>query len=156
MKQKTKPASIIFKSSSSLAKLKTRLMELKELNELLNQILPQELKNHCHVANLREGNLVLATSSPAWYHNLRFVKSELLSKARKIPKFSGIKSISIITQPEEIVEDPKYKITSNPMPPVSSYTADTIKSAAENIKDKNLSEILQKIATHTNKNHDCN
>lgn len=150
MKQKTKPVSTIFESSSSLSKLKTRMLELEELNQLLDKILPQELKNHCHVANLREGNLILATPSPTWYHKLRFVKPELLSEARKIPKFSGIKSIDIITQPEEIVEDPKTEVESNPMSPVSQDTAEGIKTAAKNIKHESLSKILQKIATHTN------
>lgn len=82
-------------NAPNLHKLLDKLEQLKQLNQFVAAHLEPSLAAQCQVANLRDGILILSTTSPAWKHKLRFVTLDLLSALRANPAWSSLKSIEV-------------------------------------------------------------
>ena len=94
----------LLQNSSVISDFCFKLEQLQQLQKIISNLLPPTIANHCTVANLREGVLVLATKSPAWKHQLNFLKIDLLEQLRNSsPIWSGIASIVITI--DYLVED---------------------------------------------------
>ena len=76
-------------------KLLAKIELVKQLNQFIAAHLEPSLAAQCRVANLRDGILILSTTSPAWKHKLRFAALELLSSLRVNPRWSYLKSIEV-------------------------------------------------------------
>ncbi len=63
--------------SGSLARLHRRSEALLSLDRRLRDLLPHPLSEHCRVANVRGGLLVVHVDSAAWATQLRFLASQL-------------------------------------------------------------------------------
>src|ERR1700722_1515422 len=90
----------ILTDSPILSEIVNKVDQLAKLNRIVHQKLDPELTKYCRVANLRDGILILSTSSPATGHLLRFAKAELLSTLRIEPQWCHLKSIKIHVRPQ--------------------------------------------------------
>lgn len=85
----------LLQTAPNLHKLLAKLEQIKQLNLFVTSHLEPSLAKQCQVANLRDGVLILSTTSPAWKHKLRFAALDLLSALRANPHWSNLKSIEI-------------------------------------------------------------
>lgn len=85
----------LLQTAPNLHKLLSKLEQLQQLNGIVAANLEPALATQCRVANLRDGILILSTTSPAWKHKLRFATIDLLSALRAHPQWSSLKSIEV-------------------------------------------------------------
>ena len=67
-------------SSGRLNDLLRHSQFIKKIDKIFNDSLPETLKQHCHVANLRDKTLVVHSDSSLWATQLRYLASELLQQ----------------------------------------------------------------------------
>lgn len=88
----------LLQNSPTIAKLYNKLQQLEQLNTIVANFLPPKIAKQCTVSNLRDGILILTTTSPIWNHQINFLKMDLLDKLRRSdPIWISIKSISVKT-----------------------------------------------------------
>lgn len=78
---------------------KEKIDQINALQQRVDASFPAPLHQHCHVANLREGCLILAVDSSAWATQLRFRTPDLLEKLRRYPELSDLRGIKHFIQP---------------------------------------------------------
>lgn len=137
----------LLSSVPELQQLTQKLAQLEQINFYLTANLDPTLAAHCRVANLRDGSLILSTTSPAWNHKLRFASLDLLTVLRANPKWSGLKSIAVRVD---------YLPAVNPIPqpasnlkrhkPISANHAQLMQHAAQNITCTKLAQSLHRLA----------
>lgn len=129
---------------------------LNKLNRLVQSKLDPTLSAHCRVANLRDGILVLTTSSPAFGHLLRFKSIDLLSALRAEPQWCGLKSIQTRVCPEHpltlaalplVQSNAKEQALGSMGPSLSVQSAELLKNTANNIQSPRLRHALLKLAS---------
>lgn len=128
-----------------LRKFVSKLDQLKQINNFVSSKLEPILARNCRVANLRDGSLILSTTSPAWNHKLRFIALDLLSALRSNPAWSGLKSIEVRVDYLPINEHNTTTNLKKPSLP-SVHNAKLMQEIANNITCKKLSESLNKLA----------
>jgi len=137
-------SSLINSGSGTLQTLVTQAMELKQLNELLQQYVSEELAPHCKVVGFEQGCLTLATSNGNYATLLRYQVSELLSALRREPNFCGLGSIKVqvsaVSAP--LVKKPEEKVERA----ISVEASNSLLSAAEGIENPAIKEALEKLA----------
>lgn len=128
-----------------LHKFVGRIEQLKQISEIISSKLEPSLADNCHVANLRDGMLILATTSPVWNHKLRFSTLDLLSTLRSDPRWSGLKSIEV-----RVDYPPNNTDTSviNPNKPreISAAGAKSLLQAAASINNPQLALAIKRLA----------
>ena len=131
-----------------LRKFVAKVDQLKQIHQLISTKLEPSLADHCQVANLRDGTLILATTSPAWNHKLRFSAMDLLSALRADPRWSGLKAIEVrvdyLPQLENTSATKSKKRVS-----LSTNNAEYLRQAADNISCEKLSNALKKLAKNS-------
>jgi len=65
---------------SQYSRLVSQTRVLTALEKLLQELLPEPLKAHCHLLAIREETLVLAADSPVWAARLRFHAPQLVKQ----------------------------------------------------------------------------
>lgn len=133
--------------SPTLSALTSRVRDLEKINQIILQKLEPEVAQNCQVANLRNGILYLATTSPAWHHQLRFLTSDLLSQLRTEPDWMGLKSIEIQVQQPSTPYVPLEQQPSKPQR-LSKENAELLSEAAASLSNDKLSDALLKLAKH--------
>ncbi len=133
--------------TAELRSFVTKIEQLEQINQIVTSKLDPSLSEHCQVANLRDGILILATTSPAWNHKLRFSSLDLLSSLRSDPRWSGLKSIEIRVDylPPLDKNDLHRPRTSRH---ISAASAAVINQTAENITCNKLSDALKRLTRH--------
>ncbi|MGD0465128.1 MAG: DUF721 domain-containing protein [Gammaproteobacteria bacterium] len=88
----------LLQNSPTITNIRNKLQQLQQLNKIVAKLLPPTISCHCSVANLRDGILILTTTSPVWNHQINFLKMDLLDKLRiSEPAWAGISSILVKT-----------------------------------------------------------
>jgi hypothetical protein len=128
-----------------LHKFVNKVEQLKQIHQLISTKLDPSLANHWQVANLREGTLVLTTSSPAWHHKLRFSAMDLLSALRADTRWSGLKAIDIRVDYLPLAENTS-ETKSRSRINISAQSAGHIQQSAQSISHKKLAEALSRLA----------
>lgn len=104
----------VINKSNDLSKFIKQINQLSKINQAVKQYLEPMLANQCQVANLRNGTLILTTSSSIWGHQLRFQEMALLSALRATQEWCGLKAIQsrvAPTHPPHTTAPPKpYEI----------------------------------------------
>lgn len=67
-------------SSGRLNYLLQHSQLIQKIEKIFNDSLPETLKQHCHVANLRDQTLVVHSDSSLWATQLRYMASDLLQQ----------------------------------------------------------------------------
>lgn len=66
-----------------LKQLLNKASTLKSLTQQLQDYLPEELKAHCSITEIKANVLVINVDSPVWATRLRYIQSQLLADLRK-------------------------------------------------------------------------
>lgn len=80
-----------------LKQLTARAARLGELENLVRGTLPATLRQHVHLAAIRDGCLVLLADGPAWATQLRYRTPEILASLPAETEFDGVRSIRVRT-----------------------------------------------------------
>ena len=122
---------------------------LAKLNRVVLEKLDPELRGHCRVANLRDGVLILTTTSPALGHQLRFATSDLLTSLRALPEWCHLKSIK--TQVRSTYYAALPPIPEYPARILSKSNAEIVKASAQDINTAALKEALLRLSQRASK-----
>jgi hypothetical protein len=135
------------RESKTLAPLLKKLRQLEQWNAWLRECLMDDtLAKHCYIANLDKTALIVMVDSAHWSTRLKFNIPTILKKIQTYPGLETVRAICCKTYPAHF--SPRKKIHDRPSV-LSSKTAETILEIAEKIEDKQLKDILQKIALNT-------
>jgi len=135
----------LLQASPELSSFVDKISQLEKINQILASKLEPELFANCQVANLRDGTLILTTTSPAWNHKLRFCSVDLLSALRSEPQWAGLKSIEV--RVDYLPQTPNDTTTSSKNPVViSEQAAAALRGAAKSVSNSKLSKALEGLA----------
>ncbi len=148
MQVKNQSLSNVLQTAPTLRTFVTKLEQLAQINFAIANHLQASMANHCKVANLRDGALVLSTSSPAWHHKLRFSSMEILSLLRRDPRWSGLKSIEVRVDYLPNIESQASNIQQPKTKPISAANRLLIQQTASHLTNHKLAEALRKLAHH--------
>lgn len=83
-KKSPKPVADLFSTTTALGQswVLKRALQLATLEARLLPTLPAQLRDHCRIANIRDGVLVLQTDSPTWATKAKFAVADLVSQAK--------------------------------------------------------------------------
>jgi hypothetical protein len=85
---------------SQYSRLVSRTRILVALETLLQELLPEPLKAHCHLLAIRDETLVLAADSPVWAARLRFHTPQLVKQLNRSQTVK-LRTIRIRVRPPE-------------------------------------------------------
>ncbi|GGQ23147.1 DUF721 domain-containing protein [Shewanella litoralis] len=139
---------------SNLVHLSGRLPELAEKAELLNnlnhyvkQTLNGPVAEQLKVANLRQGVLVIETTSAAWAARINFQKQKLLQQLQ-IDTLPMLTAIEVKVNPGLALVKPQISTNQNV---ISTTAAQHIEALAEHV-DGTLGEKLKRLAALASRN----
>lgn len=125
----------VIQNSSDLGKLQKNAEKIAQLTKTIASKLDPELAKNCKVANLRQGFLILTTTSPAWKHKLRFLSVDLLESLRTDPRWAGLTGIEVIIdyppEPVQVSSDEPLKPK-----PLSAENAQILKDIKDKLKKR--------------------
>ena len=149
MRRRPENISSTLKTSFGLLQLNSKANELAKLDDELQKALPTQLKGKCRVANLhvQTSKLILATSSPIWKHQAKFMLETILANLKNTSLLSSIKSIEVITIPDLGVDQQKSKQTTLLRETPSKDSIEQIRSTANTVGSEKLASALNKLAT---------
>lgn len=136
---------IIHKQNDTLRHIIQKSVQLKSLNQKVQQLLSPELARHCQVANFKEGCLVIQVDSATWCVYLEYQKADLLRQlhALHLSDINQIKFSVALPAPD--------KSTSSSLverPALSTETLGLIDATADNQRDPKLKKALHQLALH--------
>jgi hypothetical protein len=141
---------VLQQDSKVLDALMLKIKQHTQLQQILAEYLDAKLINHCQVANLDNGCLIILTDSALWATQFRFQIPDLLAKLRQHPQLYHLKHIYCKIRPaparRQIPEANQM-----PMPRITVATSHMIMEAANTIQHDKLKAIMQKIAKNTAK-----
>lgn len=76
------------------------ITEISTLADLVSHLLPEKLAQHCIIANIRDGLLILHTDSATAATQLRYQQQDLLEKLRLETAGAQITEIQVKVRPE--------------------------------------------------------
>ncbi|QDE29611.1 MULTISPECIES: DUF721 domain-containing protein [Shewanella] len=139
---------------SNLVHVSGRLPELAEKAELLNnlnryvkQTLNGPVAEQLKVANLRQGVLVIETTSAAWAARINFQKQKLL-KQLQTDTLPMLTAIEVKVNPGLALMKPQSQLNQNV---ISTTAAQHIEALAEHV-DGSLGEKLKRLAALASRN----
>ncbi len=139
--------SSLLEAPGSLPVLLQRARELNKLNQALKNALPDPLRDHCEVLNLRGQTLTLAASSPAWATRLRYLTPTVLQQLAQSQSVK-VRTIQVRVVPTRTEQRRK------PAPRharLSRANARLLLQTAESLQDERLRSALKRIASHWKK-----
>ncbi len=125
--------------------LVAKVQQHQRLQAALDASIPAPLTEHCKVANLRNGCLVIQTDSPAWLTKLRYSSPDILQALRRIDGLQGLRRLEFYIEPPQQVKAP-IKIQRKLL---SHNNANLLNSIANGIKDEALKATLKRLTNHT-------
>jgi hypothetical protein len=125
----------------AVAALNAHAKALDALDRTLRQILPDPLRRHCCLADLRAGRLVFLARSPVWAAKLRMQQNALLAEARKVAGTPiGKFTVKVAPLPPVPPEQIRRK-------PLSHTAAEHLKAAAHSVADPELRAAYLRLAS---------
>lgn len=142
------PATLL-REAKPLRALFSEARRLDRLQQLVESQLQPAAREHCHVASLREGSLLLIVTDGHWATRLRYQQRRLQRQLQSMEEFAGLSRILFKVQPPEA---PRHK--PGPAPALSVRAADNIEAAARGIADPKLKAALERLASHARPTED--
>jgi len=114
---------------------------LLKIQQLLAHVLDNESLTHCHVLNIENNQLVVATDNAAWATRIRYEEAEIVQYLQQFPETRMIQFIQCHVRPAtaapKLIDD---------KPPMKRHLSDSsrslIRDAADNIADEKLKAAL--------------
>jgi hypothetical protein len=78
---------------------------------------PEDLRDQCLVANLRDQVLTVHTTGAAWATRMRFFAPDLLPKLNRLADFAPVREIRVRVTSPAVLPDPTPVITRRPNAP---------------------------------------
>lgn len=120
-----------------------RAIQLDELNHKLKQYLPESLAEHCQIASLTKGCLLITTSSAVWATELNYCRPELRDRLRREAGLYQLTSIKIAVV-EPLISP--IKIRNKKKPELTSAARQNIQELGERCGYEPLKEALYHLA----------
>jgi len=122
---------------------------LLHLNQILATTLSTSLQQHCYIANLRAGIVVIHVDSALWATRLRYEIPTHLKQWQTLLSSPTLEKIEIrVRPPLSTIKSPVLY----PKPTLSKQTATSLCEVANTVSHAKLKAALLKLATHV----DCN
>ena len=147
MKKHPQDLSRLMHHSGKLPSLAEKAELLRQLDQQVKQMLSEHVAEQLQVANLREGVLVIETTSAAWAARINFQKSMLLTQlqAQTLPMLTAIE---VKVNPALAIRATESKITHRQLSPDA---AAHIEALAEHT-DGSLAQKLKRLAALASRN----
>lgn len=144
MKQKgPKDLSTVF-DSHYLKKLQDKAKQIAQLNQMVLSYLPESIRPHCHIANIKTDTLIFNVDSAAWASKLAYSERDIIFQLNRNHDINLKKIICKVEKPPlspEPPQPPKRHINK-----MSNENAEYIAAMAESISDPKLAEALARLA----------
>jgi hypothetical protein len=138
------PVSNYLSRGGSLPLIQRRLAEQERLLQLVRQLLPDPVGNHCLAAVMRDGQLTLLSDSSAWASRLRFASNNLLQQLRQRGMKCSRAKVKIVIQGHQA-----GRRRPRPARQLSPENGKLLRTTAEHIEDRDLREALLRLSRHT-------
>ncbi|MCG2581018.1 MAG: DUF721 domain-containing protein [Marinobacter sp.] len=123
------------------------LMNKAELHQQAEAVvlgtLPKHLAAGTRFVSCQEGELVLSAETAGTASQIRFRQHEIMENLRKEELFRFVWKLKVKVAPPRFREEPKVEKM-----PLSKENARLLKEEAGHTKDKQLREVLEKLASH--------
>ena len=141
MKKPPQDLSKLLHQSGPMPDLAEKAELLLHLNQYVKQMLSGPVTEQLKVANLRQGILVIETTSAAWAARINFQKGKLLQqlRAETLPMLTAIE---VKVNPGLAMYEPKSQVPQNE---ISQTAASHIEALAEHV-DGELGQKLKRLA----------
>ncbi|HEX6832801.1 MAG TPA: DciA family protein [Rudaea sp.] len=126
---------------SPVAALAKRARALDALDRKLRQPLPEPLRRHCCLADVRAGRIVFLASSSVWAAKLRSHQNAIMTEASVITGLK-IEKFAVKVAPLPLVPPRQTKIK-----PLSRAAADHLEAAARSLSDPDLRALYLRMAS---------
>jgi len=128
---------------SQYSRLVSQTRILTALETLLQQLLPEPLKAHCHLLAIRDETLVLAADSPVWAARLRFHAPQLVKQLKRSQTVK-LRTVRIrVRPPERKVPTERRKATIHR----SIKSTAALQQVAQTVSDPGLKTALLRLAS---------
>ena len=131
----------IYKKNSHMSRLKAHAQQLNKLNLILQQSLPLQFINHCTLANISAGKVVILTDKASYASLLRF-QAPKICKALSAHLSEPVSQLEVKVRPQQALKESSAQHTA----PLSTKTAALLESTAAAIEDGPLKTALNKLA----------
>jgi hypothetical protein len=126
--------------TGDLGSLVDRVRMLDALDRQLRQSLPEALRQHCRLANVRADRLVFLVDSPVWSAKLRLHADALYGAAAAVGLEVGSLTVKVATM-QPVPRDQA------PHTPLSPAARDALRAAAGAVADPELKDRLLRLAS---------
>lgn len=126
-----------------LHRLVRHIDRLLIINNLLNELIPPEIRLHCQAIQCTVTELTLAADSAAWVTRLRYLQPKLLSSLRNHAQFCHLSQILFKIIPIQVLPAP---LPAQPRT-LSSENSRMLQTLAESISDLPLRQALLRLIT---------
>ncbi|TGN38156.1 DciA family protein [Marinobacter confluentis] len=132
-----------FSRASNLRDLMAKARLHAEAEQQVIASLPDSLVNGSRFVSCKDGELVIATDTATKASQIRFRQHEVMESVREYELFRFVWKLKVKVQPTRSNERPARKMT-----PLSNENARLLREEAGHTKDKQLREVLEKLASH--------
>lgn len=124
-----------------LSKLLQRANGILIHQETIRNLLEKSCRNHCWLANYRNGTLYLQSDSSAWGTRIRMQQRTLVQQLKSIPVFKNIKGVKVSIEPRAKVQKRQHTTKT-----ISTENADQLEQTAKTTDDPKLRAALEHLA----------
>jgi|SRR5690554_2057481 len=143
MSQKPERLATVYKQNSHFKRLAARARQLDKLNTILQENLPLQFANHCHLANISGDRLIVHTDKAAFASLLRFQAPQLCKTlSEHLPE--PVTRLEVKVRPLDSIQRPVH---AGAYLHLSTKTAALLQSTAAEIEDGPLKAALKKLAS---------
>ncbi|NOX08966.1 MAG: DUF721 domain-containing protein [Gammaproteobacteria bacterium] len=124
-----------------LKQLQRQIKQSDNLTDLLHEIIPFAMHQHCQAGILHDKLLVIITNSAAWATRLRYLTPQIIQHMKKRYR-APINKIQVKIRPQaKEPQKPTRQATT-----LSKENAELLKKTANSIQDPELAEALLKLS----------
>ncbi|MFN2360944.1 MAG: DciA family protein [Marinobacter sp.] len=132
-----------FSRASTLRELMAKAQHHARAEKLVIGALPVSLAKGTRFVSCKEGELIVSAETAATASQIRFRQHDIMEELRKQELFRFVWKLKVRVAPPRFSERPRVKMT-----PLSNENARLLKEEAGHTKDKQLREVLEKLASH--------
>lgn len=129
--------------SSPLGRLIRHARQLAEWDSRLAASLPEDLRGHVRLADVRGGVAVLLVDSPVWHARTRFRSAAVLEVLRRVP---GLEALNATEVRVGVPRPPKPPERRARRPKLSAASAAWLARCAETETDPALRQVLLRLS----------
>lgn len=137
----------VIKKDHRLNAIRKKINLIQLASEILAQVLPNDLLQHCFVANIHHGTITLSAESAAWSTHLRYSHQTILQALQNSSDFRHIQHIRLrLAKPRPRKTRPERTLS------MSKQASETVLATANSVTNPKLKEALLRLAKHGEKN----